>query len=275
MSRIERTFAAQRVRKGRVLVVYLCVGDPSLKGSLECARAALDAGADILELGVPFSDPTADGPAISRASERAIAAGSSLARTLEVAAEIRKESDAPLVLFGYYNPILIHGEERTVREAKAAGVDALLVVDLPPEEGKILRDAADDAGIAMVPLLTPTSGAERIKAATARAKGFLYYVSVTGVTGKAGDEALAEAARQAGHLREASNLPVVVGFGIDGPAKAKIATGLGANGASAGADGIVVGTAVVKAIEAARDDAERVREVRRLVGSLRAALDEG
>ncbi len=275
MSRIERTFAAQRVRKGRILVVYLCVGDPSLKGSLECARAALDAGADILELGVPFSDPTADGPAISRASQRAIAAGSSLSRTLEVAAEIRKGSDAPLVLFGYYNPILIHGEERTVREAKGHGVDALLVVDLPPEEGNVLRDAADEAGIAMVPLLTPTSGVERIKAATARAKGFLYYVSVTGVTGKAGDEALAEAARQAGHLRETSKLPVVVGFGIDGPAKAKIATGFGANGANVGADGIVVGTAVVKAIEAARDDEQRVRDVRRLVGSLRAALDEG
>ncbi|MET0592100.1 MAG: tryptophan synthase subunit alpha, partial [Polyangiaceae bacterium] len=174
MSRIEKAFAAQRVRKGRVLVVYLCVGDPSLKGSLQCARAALEAGADILELGVPFSDPTADGPAIARASERAIAAGSSLSRTLEVAAEIRKGSDAPLVLFGYYNPILIHGEERTVREAKAAGIDALLIVDLPPEEGKSLRDAADEAGIAIVPLLTPTSGAARIQAATARAKGFLY-----------------------------------------------------------------------------------------------------
>jgi tryptophan synthase alpha chain len=274
MSRIDRAFAAQRVRKGRVLVVYLCVGDPSLKGSLKCARAALDAGADVLELGVPFSDPTADGPAIARASERAIAAGSSLARTLETAAEIRKESDAPLVLFGYYNPILIHGEERTVREAKAAGVDALLVVDLPPEEGTTLRDAADEAGIAIIPLLTPTSGAARIEAATARAKGFLYYVSVTGVTGKAGDDALAEAAQKAKSLRESSKLPVVVGFGIDGPAKARIATGLGANGASPGADGIVVGTAVVKAIESGRDDESRAREVSRLVGSLRAALDE-
>jgi tryptophan synthase alpha chain len=275
MSRIERTFAAQRVRKARVLVVYLCVGDPSLKGSLKCARAALEAGADVLELGVPFSDPTADGPAIARASERAIAAGSSLAHTLEIAAELRKESDAPLVLFGYYNPILIHGEERTVREAKAAGIDALLVVDLPPEEGNVLRDAADEANIAIVPLLTPTSGAARVEAATARAKGFLYYVSVTGVTGKAGDEALADAALQASRLRDSSKLPVVVGFGIDGPVKARIATGLaGTNGAAAGADGIVVGTAVVKAIESGRDDESRAREVSRLVGSLRAALDE-
>jgi tryptophan synthase alpha chain len=275
MSRIDRAFASQRVRKGRILVVYLCVGDPSLKVSLKCARAALEAGADVLELGVPFSDPTADGPAIARASERAIAAGSSLSHTLETAAEIRKESDAPLVLFGYYNPILIHGEERTVREAKAAGIDALLVVDLPPEEGELLRDAADEANIAIIPLLTPTSGAERIKAATARAKGFLYYVSVTGVTGKAGEEALSEAALKASQLREATKLPVVVGFGIDGPAKARAATGLGGNGgAGVGADGIVVGTAVVRAIESARDDEARVREVSRLVGSLRAALDE-
>ncbi|HMI86756.1 MAG TPA: tryptophan synthase subunit alpha [Polyangiaceae bacterium] len=276
MSRIDRAFAAQRVRKGRVLVVYLCVGDPSLKGSLLCARAALEAGADVLELGVPFSDPTADGPAIARASERAIAAGSSLVRTIETAAELRKRSDAPLVLFGYYNPILIHGEERTVREAKAAGIDALLVIDLPPEEGKILRDAADESDIAIVPLLTPTSGAARIAAATARASGFLYYISVTGVTGKAGDEALSEAALQASRLRDTSKLPVVVGFGIDSPAKARIATGLGAsNGAGAGADGIVVGTAVVKAIESGRDDEARAREVSRLVASLRAALDEG
>jgi tryptophan synthase alpha chain len=276
MSRIDRAFAAQRVRKGRVLVVYLCVGDPSLKGSLLCAHAALEAGADVLELGVPFSDPTADGPAIARASERAIAAGSSLARTIETAAELRKRSDAPLVLFGYYNPILIHGEERTVREAKAAGIDALLVIDLPPEEGKILRDAADESDIAIVPLLTPTSGAARIAAATARASGFLYYISVTGVTGKAGDEALSEAALQASRLRDTSKLPVVVGFGIDSPAKARIATGLGAsNGAGAGADGIVVGTAVVKAIESGRDDEARAREVSRLVASLRAALDEG
>src|SRR5689334_16766592 len=135
MSKLDRLFADRRADKKRVLVVYLCVGDPSLEGSVLCARAALDAGADVLELGVPFSDPTADGPAIARASERAIRAGSSLARTIEVAAQLRKSSEAPLVLFGYYNPILVRGEERTVQEAQAAGIDAFLVVDLPPEEG--------------------------------------------------------------------------------------------------------------------------------------------
>ena len=276
MSRIDQLFATRRERKKRVLVVYLCVGDPSLDASLRFAEAALEAGADILELGVPYNDPTADGPVIARASERAIMAGSSLVRTMEVAAKIRRGSPAPLVLFGYYNPILVYGERRTVAEAKAAGIDALLVVDLPPEEGATLRDAADEAGLAIVPLLTPTSGPARVSAATRRARGFIYYVSVTGVTGKAADEALASAAGDAGRLRESTKLPVVVGFGIDGPRKARLAIGRGdadAHVAAEGADGIVVGTAVVKATESAASDAARVLEVKKLVGSLRAALD--
>src|SRR5258708_1236181 len=130
MSRIDVVLAGRRASKRRALVVYLCVGDPSLEGTVRFAKAALEAGADMLELGVPFSDPTADGPAIARASERAILAGSSLGRTLEVAAEIRKGSDAPLVLFGYYNPILVRGEEKSVPDAKAAGFGALVGVDL-------------------------------------------------------------------------------------------------------------------------------------------------
>jgi tryptophan synthase alpha chain len=272
VSRIDRLFADRAATKRRVLVVYLCVGDPSLEGTVRFARAALDAGADMLELGVPFSDPTADGPAIARASERAIVAGSSLGRTLEVAAELRKTSDAPLVLFGYYNPILVRGEERTVHDAKAAGVDAFLVVDLPPEEGVILRDAADREGLAVVPLLTPTSGPSRVAAAAARAKGFVYYVSVTGVTGGAGEDALVSAAAEAGRLRDATGLPLVIGFGIDGPRKARLATGRG--GSHGGADGIVVGTAVVRAIESERDDESRARAVTGLVSSLRSALDE-
>jgi tryptophan synthase alpha chain len=271
MSRIERFFAAQRERRRRALVVYMCVGDPSLEVTLRCARAALDGGADILELGVPFSDPTADGPAIARASERAIRSGSSLVRTLELASEVRKGSQAPLVLFGYYNPILIHGEERTVAEAHAAGIDGLLVVDLPPEEGEGFRAAAKRASLDVIPLLTPTSGPDRVKAATARASGFIYYVSVTGVTGKAGDAALSEAAREASVLRRETRLPVVVGFGIDGPRKAMLATG---ESGELGADGVVVGTAIVRAIEEANDPESSAAAVKKLVMSLRAALDE-
>jgi tryptophan synthase alpha chain len=272
MSRIDEVFARRRERGQKVLVAYLCVGDPSPEATISLARTALDAGADMLELGVPFSDPTADGPAIARASERAIAAGSSLSRTLEVAAELRKSTEAPLVLFGYYNPVFVHGEERVVAEAKRAGVDALLIVDLPPEEGSALRDAAERAGIAIIPLLTPTSTPERVRAAVARASGFLYYVSVTGVTGRAAEDALAEAGRQAKNLRASTGLPVVVGFGIDGPEKARLATGQGAQ-ASEGADGIVVGTAIVKAIESGSDAPARQSAIRALVGDLRAGLD--
>jgi tryptophan synthase alpha chain len=274
MSRIDVVLAERRASKRRALVVYLCVGDPSLEGTVRFAKAALEAGADMLELGVPFSDPTADGPAIARASERAILAGSSLGRTLEVAAEIRKGSDAPLVLFGYYNPILVRGEAKSVRDAKAAGIDAMLVVDLPPEEGRVLRAAAAESGLAVIPLLTPTSGPSRVAAAAAGASGFVYYVSVTGVTGVAGEDSLVSAAAEAGRLREATRLPVVIGFGIDGPRKAKIATGIGSGSPGSGADGIVVGTAVVRAIEQERDDESRARAVTKLVASLRAALDE-
>jgi tryptophan synthase alpha chain len=265
MSRLDDVFASKRRLGKKVLVVYLCVGDPSLEASFTLAMAAVEAGADILELGVPFSDPTADGPAIARASERAIRAGSSLSKTIEVASRLRRETDRPLVLFGYYNPIFVRGERRVVDEAKKAGVDAMLVVDLPPEEGTALRDAAKKADIAIISLVTPTSGPDRVKAAVARASGFLYYVSVTGVTGPAAEQALAQASVQAGALGRATGMPVVVGFGVDGAKKARIA--------SSGADGVVVGTAVVKAIESGKDDAERAANVRALVGALRAALD--
>lgn len=269
MPRIDALFAKLRAEGRKALVAYLPVGDPDVETSLELAKVALDAGADILELGVPFSDPTADGPAIARASERAIAAGSSLRRTLDAAARLRATTDAPLVVFGYYNPIFVLGERRTVLEAKKAGVDALLVVDLPPEEGAELRDEAERQGVAIIPLLTPTSGADRVKAATARASGFVYYVSVTGVTGAASESPLRAAAKRASQLREASGLPVVVGFGIDGPAKARLAAGLDEG---EGPDGVVVGTAIVRAIEQAGERAQRERAVAEVVGSIRAAL---
>jgi tryptophan synthase alpha chain len=265
MSRIDEAFAKRKKSGHKVLVAYLCAGDPSPDATVALAKAALDAGADVLELGVPFSDPTADGPVIARASERAIRAGSSLKKTIDIAARIRRDTDRPLVLFGYYNPIFVRGERRVVGEAKAAGIDAFLVVDLPPEEGTVLRDAAQEAGIAVITLIAPTSGPDRVKAALARASGFLYYVSVTGVTGPAAEQALSRASAEAADLGRTARMPVVVGFGIDTARKAQIA--------SAGADGIVVGTAVVKAIESGNDEAARIANVRNLLRTLRAALD--
>jgi tryptophan synthase alpha chain len=247
------------------LIVYLTVGDPSVEDSVACARAALEAGADVLELGVPFSDPTADGPVIAAASHRAIAAGGSLRAALEVARALRETSEAPLVLFSYLNPILAFGETELPAAAVRAGIDGLLVVDLPPEEGAVLRAAALAAQLAVIPLVAPTTGAERESRVVRAARGFVYYVSVAGVTGS-GDAPLARAGRAARALRERIGLPVVVGFGIDSPEKARLV-------ADTGVDGVVVGSAVVKAIAAGESREARVRAVQSLVSALRAALD--
>lgn len=263
--RIERCFAGLRERGKTALVAYLTVGDPSVEDSLECALSALEAGADILELGVPFSDPTADGPVIAAASYRAIQQGGSLRAALSVAEKIRAQSDAPIVLFTYYNPVVAFGAARLVAEASRLGIDGFLIVDLPPEEGRELRDAADAADLAIVPLLAPTSDAERELRVTQRARGFVYYVSLTGVTGAAAAP-LVEAGQNAARIGQRVGLPVVVGFGIDSAAKARSV-------AQQGVDGVVVGTAIVKAIAEAPDRAARVAAVRSLVGALRAGLD--
>jgi tryptophan synthase alpha chain len=272
--RIDQLFAKARETKRPVLVAYLCVGDPSVEASITIARALLAAGADVLELGAPFSDPTADGPVIARASARAIAHGGSMRAAIRVGAELRKTTEAPLVLFGYANPIVVAGERETVASVAYAGIDAMLIVDLPPEEGSELRAEAKARGIDVVPLLTPTSAASRVEAARGGASGFVYYVSVTGVTGALRDgealDPLIAASHSAARLRGELSLPVVVGFGIDDAAKAKRA--LGAPGAH-GADGIVVGSAIVKAIEAAGSDVERAaRDAAAVIAAIRQAL---
>jgi tryptophan synthase alpha chain len=265
IERIEQCFASVAQQGRPALVAYLCIGDPSVADSEACALAALQAGADILELGVPFSDPTADGAVIAAASFRAIQRGGSLRATLELASNLRSKTTAPLVLFSYYNPIFTYGDEQLVDAAKAAGIDALLVVDLPPEEGQALRARARQAGLAMVPLLAPTSDAAREERAFAQASGFIYYVSVTGVTG-AKTLAASDAGQAAASIRQRAKLPVVVGFGIDSPQKAKAI-------AEQGVDGVVVGTAIVKAIDGAASTAQRRASVTDLVSGLRSAIE--
>jgi tryptophan synthase alpha chain len=268
VSRIDETFSAAKKAEKKVLVAFVSIGDPSVEASTEIAIACAESGADILELGVPFSDPIADGPVIARASARALKAGVSLARVLEAAKAIRSRVPTPLVLFSYYNPIFTYGAARLVDDAAAAGIDAFLVVDLPPEEAADLRDAADARGMAMIPLLSPTTTDARAARTLARAKGFVYYVSLTGVTGAAAAP-LADASIAAAKLREKGGLPVVVGFGIDSPEKARAAAG--ANGA--GADGVVVGTAIVKTVETSTTTEEARTRVAALVKSIRAGLD--
>ncbi len=269
MNRLDAIFD-RRSRRRKVLVAYLCIGDPSVEESVDLARACIGAGADVIELGVPFSDPTADGPAIARASQRAIARGGGFASTLRAARAIREaEPNAALVLFGYYNPLFVRGEVRAVGEAAEAGIDALLVVDLPAEESGPLRDAAGARGVGVVPLLAPTSRVERVAATAEAAKRglspFVYYVSVTGVTGSAALDAK-EAGRRAAELHATIGLPVVVGFGIDSREKARAAAEQAA--------GVVVGTALVRAIEEGRTAVERRGAVERLVRELRAGVDE-
>jgi tryptophan synthase alpha chain len=263
--RIERRFSERREQGRTVLVAYLTIGDPSVEDSARCAIAAAEAGADVLELGVPFSDPTADGPVIAAAAYRAIRQGGSLRSALEVARRVRAVSDVPIVVFSYYNPILAFGPDRLPGAVAEAGGDGLLLVDLPPEEGADLRAAAAEAELAVIPLVAPTTGPSRESRVLSRARGFVYYVSLTGVTGS-GAAPLEAAGRAAAQLRERARLPVVVGFGITSPEKARLV-------ADQGVDGVVVGTAIVRVMAGAPDPETRVAAVRRLVESLRAGLD--
>jgi len=266
MGRIEDVFAKRAAEEKKVLVTYLCVGDPDAETSIELALACAEEGADILELGCPFSDPSADGPAIARASQRALSRGGGLEETLRVAKAIRERSDVPLVLFGYYNPLFVRGEADAARVVAAAGVDALLVVDLPIDESVSLREACSVRNIGVVPLVAPTTKLDRIERIGTFANRypvpFVYYVSMMGVTGGAGaTDVLGKAGAEAKRVREATKRPTVVGFGIDSPERARIA--------AQDADGIVVGSEIVRRIEKDPKDNTSVRE---LVRSLRAAI---
>jgi tryptophan synthase alpha chain len=262
MGRIEDAFAKRSAEGKKVLITYLCVGDPSPEKSIEYALACAEAGADMIELGCPFSDPSADGPAIARASQRALARGGGLDETFKVARAIRDKSEVPLVLFGYYNPLFVRGDTDAARLAAAAGIDALLVVDLPIDESGPLRDAAAVRNIGVIPLVAPTTKLDRIQRigdmATRSPIPFVYYVSMTGVTGGAGGtDVLAKAGEEAKRVHELTRRPTVVGFGIDSAERAKVA--------AEHADGIVVGSELVRRIEKNADLREFVAELRAAV----------
>lgn len=261
MSRLGDAFARAREEGRAALVAYLCAGDRGLALTPRLLVAAAEAGADVLEVGVPFSDPTADGPTIQRASERALAAGTTLSRVLDAIAEARRATDVPIVLFGYYNPLLRFGEARAARAAKEAGVDGMLVVDLPPESAAPLLEPLAAEGLDFVPLVAPTSTEARVRRAAGVAGSFLYCVSMTGVTGSGGAP-LSAAAERAAALREQTGKRVAVGFGIRTPED--VAT------VARHADGVVVGSAVVRAIEEAPTDEAAVAAVRELVAGLAA-----
>ncbi len=263
VDRISTAFERCRARGEAALVTYVMAGDPDVAASKSMALACAEGGADLLELGIPFSDPIADGPTIQHAAERALAAGTTTGDVLAVAAAVRARSQVPIALMGYLNPILAHGVPRFARDCARAGVDALIVPDLLPEEAGEIAPALAARGIRTVFLLAPTSGPERIEAAARAATGFLYFVSVTGVTG-ARKPAPAEIGPLVEAVRARSSVPVVIGFGVSTPAQARALGGL--------ADGVVVGSAIVRQIAEGGSRAARSRRVVRLVRSLKRAL---
>jgi tryptophan synthase alpha chain len=252
MSRIESAFSSLQSKGEKALVIYLTAGDPSLEGSREIVLGLDAAGVDCVEIGVPFSDPTADGPIIQAASQRSLKNGTTLSSILDMIESIRKVSEIPVVLFGYYNPILSYGTERFAARAQQAGVDGILVVDLPPEEAAELRQYTDPKNIDFISLIAPTTSTERVRMIASHASGFLYYISITGVTGTAKPH-VEEVATDIKRIRTVTALPLVVGFGISTPQQAKEIAPY--------ADGIVIGSAVVRMIEEHSDKFDLVTHV--------------
>ena len=238
--RIDQTFAARKAKGQAAFVAYMMAGDPDRAASQKFLNALPDAGVDIIELGIPFTDPMADGPVIEEAGIRARASGTTLSVVLEMASAFRKTNDAtPIIVMGYANPLHHMGYAAFAAAAKSAGVDGAIIVDLPPEEDSELRAAFETHDLALIRLATPTTDAERLPKVVAGTKGFVYYVSMTGITGASFAQA-GSVTEQVARVREAANLPVVVGFGVKTPERAREI--------AKDADGVVVGTAIVKTL---------------------------
>ncbi len=267
-TRIVTRFAALKSQNRAALVTFITAGDPDIETSAAILRALPGAGADVIELGMPFTDPMADGPAIQAAGLRALRAGQTLHKTLAMVRDFRSgNAETPIVLMGYYNPIYVYGVDLFVRDAKAAGVDGLIVVDLPPEEDAELCLPAIAAGLNFIRLATPTTDEARLPAVLENTSGFLYYVSIAGITGAAVAD-YSEVAAAVRRIKSHTDLPVAVGFGVKTPADAAAV--------AAHADGVVVGTALITTIAATLDhnDAASSDTVPAAVGFVRS-LAEG
>ncbi len=272
LSRLEARFAELKAAGRGGFVTFVTAGDPDGETSLALLRRLPAAGADIIELGMPFSDPMADGPAIQASSLRALKAGATLAKTLELVRRFREEDQStPIILMGYYNPIYSMGVEAFLAEATAVGVDGLIIVDLPPEEDDELCQPAIEAGLHWIRLATPTTDDARLPVVLSRTSGFLYYVAIMGITGtkSAGEEEIRQAVAR---LKAHSDLPIAVGFGIKTPQQAAAVADA--------ADAAVVGSALVERVRANLDDEGRAKEglvddVAGFVGSLAAGVRGG
>jgi len=264
MSRIQSRFALLRKQARKALIPYITAGDPDPALTVPLMRALVEAGADILELGVPFSDPMADGPVIQRSAERALANGVGLVDVIGMVREFRKQDpDTPLVLMGYANPVEAMGSEKFLTAASDAGVDGVIVVDYPPEEAAPFAAMAKSSGIDAIFLLAPTSTPSRIEEVARIGSGYLYYVSLKGVTGAAGLD-LSDVENRIPLLRAATELPIGVGFGIRDAQSARRVADV--------ADAVVIGSRIIQEIEAAGPD-QAVNRIRDLIRPIRAALD--
>ncbi|KAA9008154.1 tryptophan synthase subunit alpha [Histidinibacterium aquaticum] len=256
MTRIDAKFAELRAEGRKAFVAYIMAGDPDPEASLAVLKGMPGAGVDVIELGVPFTDPMADGPTIQLAGQRALEGGQTLRKTLDMVRELRREDDTtPVVLMGYYNPIYSMGVDRFLEEANEAGVDGLIVVDLPPEEDDELCLPASRAGMNFIRLATPTTDDKRLPKVLENTSGFVYYVSITGITGSASAEA-GDVGPEVARIKAQTDLPVIVGFGIKTPEAAQAIAGV--------ADGAVVGSAIVEKIGAGEPPADVLDFVRSL-----------
>ena len=256
MTRIDTKFSALDAAGKKAFVSYVMAGDPDYDASLALVKGLPAAGVDIIELGLPFTDPMADGPTIQLAGQRALSAGMTLERTLDMARAFRETDDTtPIVLMGYYNPIYNRGVDKFLADAKAAGIDGLIIVDLPPEEDDELCIPAQKAGLNFIRLATPTTDAKRLPKVLENTSGFVYYVSITGITGAAAPQAV-DVAPEVARIKSQTELPVIVGFGIRTPEASRAIAAI--------ADGAVVGSAIVSEMAAGKP----VQEVLAFVKSL-------
>ena len=263
MSNIATTLNALKERGEKALITFITAGDPDLATSEQIVHTLIESGVDLIELGFPFSDPMADGPTIQLASERALASGTTLRGVLDMVARVRQYSNVPIVLMGYYNPVFCYGPEQFACDAAVAGVDGLLLVDLPAEEAGELHPLLKDAGVDLITLLAPTTGEKRSTLLAAEGEGFLYYVSMTGVTGSQKVDAGAIAAA-VNSLKIQSPVPVAVGFGVSTPKDAGAVARI--------ADAVVIGSALVKLIDEFSGSPRMLDEVKSFVQKLKAAI---
>ena len=266
MSRIQKRFEWLKSNSEKALVAFVTAGDPDLDTTRELFSAIEEGGADIIELGVPFSDPLADGPVIQAASQRSLKSGTTLKKIIQLVRDIRQSSQLPIVLMTSFNPVFVYGQEAFVKDAVEAGVDGVIIPDLPPEEAGEFDALAQAKALDVIYLLAPTSTPDRIEMVGTRSRGFIYYVSLTGVTGTR--DSLAKGVEErVTRIKQATSLPVLIGFGISGPQQARAA--------SKGSDGVIVGSAIVRMIEETPDPAERKEKLKDFVRSVKQSLQDG